>query len=114
MAHDVQDHLNYILRAIETVRFYTIEGKAAFFTDRKTMDATLYQLQTLAESSMHIDPAIRDRESHIEWKKIKGFRNVIVHEYLGELDIETVWNVIEKDIHPLYDALKPYDTRETP
>jgi len=33
----------------------------------------------------------------VEWFKISGFRNVLVHDYLG-LDLELVWNVIDHDL----------------
>ena len=36
----------------------------------------------------------------VEWHKIKGFRNMIAHDYLG-IDAEEVWQIISDDIIPL-------------
>ena len=38
------------------------------------------------------------------WRELAGFRNVIVHGYLG-IDLTAVWLVIEQDLPPLAAAL---------
>jgi uncharacterized protein with HEPN domain len=43
--------------------------------------------------------------SDIDWFKIAGFRNVLVHDYLG-VDIERIWNILEKDLPDLKIAVK--------
>jgi len=48
---------------------------------------------------------LRRRESGIDWLKITGFRNVLVHDYLG-IDIERVWNILEKDLPVLKKAVQ--------
>lgn len=40
-----------------------------------------------------MDPAI-------QWKKIAGLRDVIIHQYEG-IDAELVWSIIERDLEPL-------------
>jgi uncharacterized protein with HEPN domain len=36
----------------------------------------------------------------IDWKGISGFRNVLVHGYLG-VDVERVWEIVEVNLPPL-------------
>ena len=38
-------------------------------------------------------------------ERYAGFRNIVVHDYLG-LDMETIWNVVEKELPPLRSALE--------
>ncbi|WP_425640192.1 DUF86 domain-containing protein [Algoriphagus yeomjeoni] len=54
----------------------------------------------MGEASIRIDDDFKLSHPQIEWKKLRGFRNRIVHEYFG-IDIEIVWNIIESDIDDL-------------
>ena len=36
----------------------------------------------------------------IPWKNIAGFRDILSHAYFG-VNIDRIWNVIEKDLNPL-------------
>lgn len=48
----------------------------------------------------------------IEWQKIKGFRNRIVHDYFG-IDYSLVWIIIEKNIKILkFDLISIYENFE--
>ena len=33
---------------------------------------------------------------NIEWRSISGFRNILVHDYLGGIDLDIIWEVIAK------------------
>ena len=39
---------------------------------------------------------ITNKYSEIEWRDIKDFRNILIHEYFG-VDFEIVWNAIKED-----------------
>jgi uncharacterized protein with HEPN domain len=67
-------------------------------------DAVIRNLQTLAESSQRLSSEIKDNEPQIPWRELAGFRNAILHGYLG-IDIGAVWLVIEKDLPALTDAV---------
>jgi uncharacterized protein with HEPN domain len=41
----------------------------------------------------------------INWKSIAGMRDVLVRDYF-EVDFETVWNIVERDLPPLEKALR--------
>ncbi len=61
-------------------------------------------LQTLAESSQRLSDELKATEAQIPWRELAGFRNVIVHGYLG-VDLGAVWLVVEQDLPALSDAL---------
>jgi len=61
-------------------------------------------LQTLTESSQRLSSEIKATEPQIPWRELSGFRNVIVHGYLG-VDLGAVWLVIEKDLPDLTAAV---------
>ncbi len=68
-------------------------------------DAVLRNLQTLAESSQRLSSEIKGSEPQIPWRELAGFRDVIVHGYLGD-DLGAIWLVIEQDLPTLSWALK--------
>jgi len=41
----------------------------------------------------------------IDWKRIRGFRNRIVHDYFG-IDSEIVWTIIENDLENLIEQIE--------
>lgn len=66
-----------------------------FLDDDKTIDAVVRNFEIIGEASIRIDDDFKLDNSQIEWKKLKGFRNRIVHEYFG-IDYEIVWSIIER------------------
>ena len=66
-------------------------------------DAVVRNLQTLAESSQRLSGEVKRTEPQIPWRELSGFRNVIMHGYLG-VDLGAVWLVVEKDLPGLSEA----------
>ena len=55
-----------------------------FLADDKTIDAVVRNFEIIGEASLRIDEEYRLENSQIEWKKLRGFRNRIVHDYFGD------------------------------
>ena len=60
-------------------------------------------LQTLAESSRRISEAVKASHPSVDRKRLAGFRNVLVHDYLG-VDLEHVYRAVEQDVPGLKQA----------
>lgn len=90
-------YLLHISDCIARIERYTSEGKDAFFADTKTQDAVLRNLQTLAESTQRLSSNLKVSHPEIDWKRIAGFRNIVVHNYLG-IDFNRVWNIVEHEL----------------
>jgi len=97
---DEKLYLIHMAECIQRIEEYTAEGRRAFFNDRKTQDAVLRNLQTLAESSQRIPPAWKTSRPEVDWAGLSAFRNVVVHDYLG-IDLEEIWEIVEKDLPAL-------------
>jgi uncharacterized protein with HEPN domain len=93
-------YLIHIGECIGRIARYTAEGKEAFLRDEKTQDAVLRNLQTLAESTQRLSEQTKNRRPQIEWRAIAGFRNVLVHDYLG-LNMARVWEIVERGLPAL-------------
>ena len=85
-------YLLHICECIDKIERYTREGEVAFFKDDKTQDAVIRNLQVLAESSQRLSSALKEAHQEIEWRKIAGFRNILVHQYLG-VNIALIWRI---------------------
>ena len=55
-----------------------------FLADDKTIDAVVRNFEIIGEASLRIDEDFRFEHPQIEWKKLRGFRNRIVHDYFGD------------------------------
>ncbi len=95
-----------IWESIEKIERYT-EGMTqdSFQNDEKTTDAVVRNLEIIGEAASRLPKNFTDKHSKLEWVKIKGLRNRIVHEYFG-VDIQIIWQILEKDLPAFKTSLK--------
>jgi uncharacterized protein with HEPN domain len=98
-------YLKHIRECIERIERYCRDGRAAFEQDTQIQDSVARVLQTLAESTTHLPNELRDRFPEVDWRSIRAFRNVLVHDYL-HVDMDTVWDIVELDIPILKGAVE--------
>ncbi|MDC6167791.1 HepT-like ribonuclease domain-containing protein [Paucibacter sp. XJ19-41] len=96
--------LAHMRECIERVREYTGGDMTRFETSRLIQDAVIRNLQTLTESSQRLSGELKATEPQVPWRELAGFRNVIVHGYLG-IDVAAVWLVVAQDLPPLVIAI---------
>jgi len=65
----------------------------------------MMNLIIIGESVSKLTSEFKDINNEIDWKNIKGFRNIAVHDYFG-IDIEEVWQILETHIPVFYKYLK--------
>ncbi|WP_417324865.1 DUF86 domain-containing protein [Halarcobacter sp.] len=94
--------LTSILEAIEKIENYTKEFSTAddFYHDEKSFDATMMQFVVIGEMISKLDESFKKEHSNIPWQKIKGFRNIVAHNYFG-IDADEIWDIIKNRIKPL-------------
>ncbi len=77
----------------------------AALDDPMAYDAILRKLQILAESTQHLSDAFKNERTSVDWRAIAGFRNVLVHDYLGDIDMPTLIDVIDNHLPHLLSQL---------
>lgn len=102
--------LTHMRDCLARIDEYTNGERSRFDGSRLVQDAVIRNLQTLAESSQRLSSGIKGTEPNIPWRELAGFRNVIVHGYLG-VDLGAVWLVIERDLPTLAEAVNRMVTR---
>ena len=97
--------LDDMLQSAQKIKRYTINlDYNSFLLDDKTIDAVVRNFEIIGEAANRIDPDFKDKNPEIEWKRIRGFRNRIVHNYFG-IDYEIVWSIVETYLDELVDWL---------
>lgn len=97
---DDRVYLRYIQECIRRLEENISGGRQQFMSSHTLQDAVLRSLQTLAESAQRLSDQAKSRRPEIPWRAIAGFRNVLVHNYLG-IDLDRVWEVVERDVPEL-------------
>lgn len=94
-------YLIHISESIAKIDSYTTGLDFASFKEKIIVqDAVLRNLQVLAESTQRLSDEFKLRHPDIEWYKIDGLRNILVHDYLG-IDLETVWVTVSRKLQEL-------------
>lgn len=99
MTKDWRPHAQYIVDAIEKIK--RIQARGNLVEDDILYDAALRNLQTLSEATQCLPEALKAEYPEIPWREISGFRNILVHNYLGDIDPKTVQGVIAQHLERL-------------
>jgi uncharacterized protein with HEPN domain len=98
MSRDIRVWLADIAEACRRIEGYAAGMDVnAFRADRKTVDAVVRNLEIIGEAVKSLPPEFRERWTHIEWRKIAGLRDILIHAYHG-IDDEIIWNVVEEKL----------------
>ncbi|WP_323755346.1 DUF86 domain-containing protein [Roseivirga sp.] len=98
----IQDMLESAMKIIKYTEGLSFDQ---FGADDKTVDAVIRNFEIIGEAANRIEDDFKSLNPQIEWTKMRGFRNRIVHDYFG-IDLEIVWSIIQDDIEELVHQLK--------
>lgn len=96
-------YIEHMLDSILRIDEY-VENKELFYDSHLVQDAVVRNLQVMAESSQRLSGEIKNKYPEIPWDDISGFRNVLVHDYLG-MDLDVIWSVVEQELPRLKKVL---------
>lgn len=106
MSRSILEYLDHIL--VET-DFLLKEAENLHFDDFIEDDvlirAFVRSLEIIGEATKNIPPKIRDKYPGIEWRKMAGMRDKLIHTYFG-VDYEIVWTVLQQGIPSLNRQIK--------
>jgi len=90
-----------------------IEGPdfATFCADKKTIHAIAHNLTAIGEAAGRVPPEVQQRHSVVPWVRMRGMRNVLVHEYF-RIDLPSLWETATRDVPGLVPPLQDFLARE--
>ncbi len=76
------------------------KSKEDVINDDVLCRAVVRSLEIIGEASKKLDEEFKSINNHIEWKKLAGTRDKLIHDYFG-IDYDIVWDIIETKIQNL-------------
>ena len=87
----VEDILESCHKIMDYTKDYSFED---FIADQKTVDAVIRNFEIIGEAANRLPEDFKESYNDIDWFRIRGFRNRIVHDYFG-IDYSIVWQIRE-------------------
>jgi uncharacterized protein with HEPN domain len=93
-----EQRLRDILDAAEETRRF-VEGVDfdSFAANPEKLKAVLANFTIIGEAARHVPPDVQSRYPHIDWRRMRDMRNIIVHVYFG-VNPRIVWSTIHDDL----------------
>ncbi|MDD3626560.1 MAG: DUF86 domain-containing protein [bacterium] len=99
LVQDIEEDIYRIEKFTEQIK-----NKKQFAENDLVFYAVLKALENIGEAVKHIPDDLK-QSYDIEWKKISGMRDIIIHEYFG-IDAEIIWDIIKNKLPKLKKAIQ--------
>ncbi len=99
LIEDIIESANKIIAYTDNMSF------DEFTNDSKTIDAVIRNFEVIGEAANRLPDEYKEGNKFIDWYKIRGFRNRIVHDYMG-IDYSIVWEIRNNFLLGLINDLK--------
>ncbi len=76
-----------------------------FMEDELIQDGVVRNLEIIGEAVKHIPEDVKKNYPDIEWRKIAGLRDILIHAYFG-IDLDVVWDVVKNKIPELKEKVE--------
>lgn len=97
--------LEDILESARKIQEYTDKMSFSTFSeDIKTQDAVIRNFEIIGEATILLPEEIKTKYPEVDWYRIRGFRNRIVHDYFG-VDLQIIWKIKQDQIPKLINEI---------
>ena len=98
--------LTDIVESGEKILRYTLNMTfEEFISSEIIIDAVIRNFEVIGEAANRLPDDFKDKYEKIDWHRIRGFRNRIVHDYAG-IDLQIVWRIKETFLLDILSQIK--------
>ncbi len=98
-------YLEDIRSSIEKIEDYTgLVSFKKFSENSLLVDGTVRNLEIIGEAVKKLPSELTAGHPEIEWKKIAGLRDILIHEYFG-VDVRIIWDIVRHKLPRLKAAV---------
>jgi uncharacterized protein with HEPN domain len=95
----ILDEIDFLLKTTEKLD-YNEFTKSEMYTR-----AFSRSFEIIGEAVKNLSPDFRKIHNHIEWKKISGMRDKIIHQYFN-VDYELLWDAIKNKLPEIQENIQ--------
>ena len=92
------DECAFVLQHTAQQNFETVTG------NKVLMRALERSIEIIGEAAKKVEDDFKARHPHIEWRKMAGTRDRLIHHYFG-IDYDIFWDIVQHKIPELYGYL---------
>ena len=90
-------YLIHMTECIAKIEQYTAGGRDVFIASSLLQDAVIRNFEIIGEAAKHVSLELKQRYPQIAWRSAAGFRDVLIHNYMG-VDTAQVWQTVEQHV----------------
>lgn len=105
MKHDkvylqhILDEIIFIKKSVANLNYNT-------FTESETYTRAFSRsIEIIGEAVKNLSPSFREKYPDIDWKKIAGMRDKLIHQYFS-VDYELIWDAVKNKLPSIENRIK--------
>ncbi len=106
MSRDSASLLDIVRAGQLVLQFAQGLNREQLASDVLRQSAILYQISIMGEATKRLSREFREQHSEVPWDDVAGMRDIIAHQY-DRVDLDIVWQVIQRNIPDLLDLITP-------
>jgi len=106
MSRDSASLLDIVTAGQLVLQFAQGLNREQLASDVLRQSAILYQISIMGEATKRLSREFREQHLEVPWDDVAGMRDIIAHQY-DRVDLDIVWQVIQRNIPELLHMITP-------